>query len=260
MRRASHHANLNPVEARSGGWMRSLGSKESDPRQGDSVRQEAKNSVTWSVVGKGELHSNHSLLKRTRDRTVPDNPVFVVNPANRTPDPRFRPISSLKTPQLSIYDMIRPKVGFRESAHTMSVIGYARVSTAEGRQVPDRQLDALSEAGCERAIQSRISNTWPWSPGGVPSPVSSTGIQPWLPTAKPLPFEKNRRRRLRSQFPMLPLPAVIRSRADHAASSANGLKSISSFDSRKKTSTTEFVIRKTFIRSPFFKGGSISRY
>ena len=59
--------------------MRSLGSTESDPRQGVSVRQEAKNSVTWSVMGKGELHSNHSLLKRTRDRTVPDNPVFVGN-------------------------------------------------------------------------------------------------------------------------------------------------------------------------------------
>ena len=83
--------------------------------------------------------------------------MFVVNPANRTPDPRFRPISSLKTPQLSIYDMIRPKVGFRESAHTMSVIGYARVSTAEGRQVLDRQLDALSEAGCERVFEDRVS-------------------------------------------------------------------------------------------------------
>ena len=32
----------------------------------------------------------------------------------------------------------------------MGLIGYARVSTAEGRQVPDRQLDALNDAGCER--------------------------------------------------------------------------------------------------------------
>ena len=32
----------------------------------------------------------------------------------------------------------------------MGLIGYARVSTAEGRQVLDRQLDALNNAGCER--------------------------------------------------------------------------------------------------------------
>ena len=35
----------------------------------------------------------------------------------------------------------------------MSLIGYARVSTAEGRQVLDRQLDALNEAGCERVFE-----------------------------------------------------------------------------------------------------------
>ena len=29
----------------------------------------------------------------------------------------------------------------------MGLIGYARVSTAEGRQVLDRQLDALNDAG-----------------------------------------------------------------------------------------------------------------
>ena len=39
----------------------------------------------------------------------------------------------------------------------MSLIGYARVSTAEGRQVLDRQLDALEEAGCSRVYQEHVS-------------------------------------------------------------------------------------------------------
>ena len=41
----------------------------------------------------------------------------------------------------------------------MSLIGYARVSTAEGRQVLDRQLDALNEAGCERVFEDRAAGT-----------------------------------------------------------------------------------------------------
>ena len=41
----------------------------------------------------------------------------------------------------------------------MSLIGYARGSTAEGRQVLDRQLDALNEAGCERVFEDRASGT-----------------------------------------------------------------------------------------------------
>ena len=39
----------------------------------------------------------------------------------------------------------------------MILIGYARVSTAEGRQVLDRQFDALNDAGCEPVFENRAS-------------------------------------------------------------------------------------------------------
>ena len=46
----------------------------------------------------------------------------------------------------------------------MSLIGYARVSTTEGRQVLDRQLDALNAAGCERLFEERVSGAAPDRP------------------------------------------------------------------------------------------------
>jgi len=39
----------------------------------------------------------------------------------------------------------------------MELVGYARVSTREERQVFDRQVDALKAAGCERVFEDRGS-------------------------------------------------------------------------------------------------------
>ena len=39
----------------------------------------------------------------------------------------------------------------------MALVGYARVSTAEGAQVLDRQRDALAAAGCARVFEDRAS-------------------------------------------------------------------------------------------------------
>ena len=47
----------------------------------------------------------------------------------------------------------------------MALIGYARVSTVERRQLLDRQRDALEDAGCERVFEDRASGTDPDRPG-----------------------------------------------------------------------------------------------
>ena len=46
----------------------------------------------------------------------------------------------------------------------MSLVGYARVSTTEGRQVLDRQLDALNAAGCKRLFEDHASGAAPERP------------------------------------------------------------------------------------------------
>ena len=47
----------------------------------------------------------------------------------------------------------------------MGLIGYARVSTTEDRQLLDRQLDALAEVECERVFEDRASGAKVDRPG-----------------------------------------------------------------------------------------------
>ena len=54
--------------------------------------------------------------------------------------------------------------GLRTAARR-PLIGYARISTAEGAQVMDRQLDALHSAGCERVFEDRASGARAERPG-----------------------------------------------------------------------------------------------
>ena len=47
----------------------------------------------------------------------------------------------------------------------MGLIGYARISTSEAKQVLDRQIDALHAAGCERVFQDTASGAAAERPG-----------------------------------------------------------------------------------------------
>ncbi len=49
----------------------------------------------------------------------------------------------------------------------MALVGYARVSTREERQVLDRQIDALTTAGCEKIFDDRLSGVQADRPGLV---------------------------------------------------------------------------------------------
>ncbi len=49
----------------------------------------------------------------------------------------------------------------------MALVGYARVSTREERQVLDRQIDALMIAGCEKIFDDRLSGVQADRPGLV---------------------------------------------------------------------------------------------
>jgi DNA invertase Pin-like site-specific DNA recombinase len=53
----------------------------------------------------------------------------------------------------------------RPGQETMELVGYARVSTREERQVFDRQVDALRAAGCERIYDDRGSGASTDRPG-----------------------------------------------------------------------------------------------
>jgi DNA invertase Pin-like site-specific DNA recombinase len=49
----------------------------------------------------------------------------------------------------------------------MALVGYARVSTREERQVLDRQIDALTSAGCEKIFDDRLSGVQADRPGPI---------------------------------------------------------------------------------------------
>ena len=86
-----------------------------------------------------------STSRAGRER-VRDNHVFVVTSPRYVPQHPFPREMSPDNPGIIFLRYDSRGVGFSgpRAHHTASLIGYARVSTAEGRQVLDRQLDALN--------------------------------------------------------------------------------------------------------------------
>jgi DNA invertase Pin-like site-specific DNA recombinase len=74
--------------------------------------------------------------------------VRLVSPAEDAPE--IRDQAAANNPG----DTARPTT--RVSGHAM-LLGYARVSTSDGRQVTDRQEDALRAAGCDRIYVDHVS-------------------------------------------------------------------------------------------------------
>ena len=60
--------------------------------------------------------------------------------------------------------MIRDEGIFGTVTPIVSFVGYARVSAAEGRQVLDRQLNALNAAAASACTRIRPRAPWPIAP------------------------------------------------------------------------------------------------
>ena len=84
-------------------------------------------------------------------RASPENHVFVVTCPQTGPQPLTGWILVPTTPEFSPCDKIR-REGFFGNTVSMSVVGYAPVSIAEGCQNLDRLPGALNAMGCGRVF------------------------------------------------------------------------------------------------------------